>query len=231
MSKVIQDFKNLRGAWGYGTVVFLLLFISTFLFSEYPRDLYFLNEMFMLPLVVLCTVSFFQREFGGFFSEIYATFPLSFFSMIVRKLVLLYSLIALIHFSWVMTYVAKFDKMETVLYSYVKDVGQFQEVSWLQLFLQALPAYFIFTAVTLLAMVVTKKVYAGIGVGFAIWLVEVISMGQITKRWTLFTVYIPEDASFVVNRLGLVIVSLIVIIISIFWANKREKWIINDDSQ
>lgn len=230
MSKVIQDFKSLRGAWGYGTIAFFLLFISSFLFSEYPRDLYFLNEMFMLPFVVLCTVSFFQREFGGFFSEIYATFPLSFFYMIVRKLVLLYCLIALIHFSWTMAYVAKFDQLQTVRYSYLKGTIQFQEVSWLQLFLQAVPAYFIFTSITLLAMVVTKKVYAGIGIGFAIWLVEVISMGQITKRCALLTVYIPEDASFFVNRLGLITTSILLIFISIWWANKREKWIITDDS-
>ena len=230
MTNVLQDWKNVKGAWLYVFIAFYLLFLSSFLFAWEPRDLFYLNEMFMIPLVVLGTVLILQREFGGYFSEIYATFPVSMPLMMLRKILQLYVFIATIHLFWTVIYRVKFGSMKTVLYYYKTDEAVFQEVSWLNLFVQSVPAYLVITGVTLLGMVLTKKVYGGLGAGFAVWMFEVISTGGITGEWTLFTIFIPMETAFARNRLGLLAIFIVLLLLSFWWANKREKWIVADDS-
>ncbi|MDG5788391.1 hypothetical protein QA612_12955 [Evansella sp. AB-P1] len=229
MSSILQDWKNMKGAWLSVLVVFYLLFLLSFLFSSEPRDLFYLNEMFMLPLVVICTIVFFQREFGGYFSEIYGTFPVSIPLMMLRKIVQLFVLIFILHFFWTVVYSWRFGGMETVLYSYQGKEAVYQEVTSIQLFLQALPTYFVMAGATILGLVLTKKVYGGLGVGFALWMFEVISVGSITGKWALFTIFLSQNDSFAVNRIAHIVVFLLLFTISIFWANRRSLWVIHDE--
>lgn len=229
MNKWLEDLKSLRGAWLFTAGVFYVLFLLSFLLSDEPRDLFFFNEMFMIPLVILITVVLFQKEFGGYFTEVFATLPLSMGKLIMRKLLQLFLAIVLLHGLWSFLYRLKFNELQTTVYSYFNE-GIVQESSWIDLFLQSAPSYAAATSVTLTGLVLTKKVYGGLGAGFALWMFEVISQGRFLGQWTFFTVHIPEGISFTGNRMGLLSAFVILVAFSIFLASKREKWLISDDS-
>lgn len=232
VSDVVQDLKGLKGPFLLAIVGCYLGYVTLIATSRYPRDLFFLNEMFMLPVVSMATVMFYQRELGGYFSEIYATFPVSMTGMILRKLGQLLVFITVFHLAWTWVYLSSFGKMETLVYSYHNQPPYWGEISWLQLFSQSVPTYLLLAVLTLLGMVLTKKIYGGLGAGFSLWILEGLSRGEMLQDLTLYTVYLPEspdNTAFVVNRMLLITISLALLTLSIYWANQRHKWIITDE--
>ncbi|OUM91150.1 MAG: hypothetical protein BAA01_09660 [Bacillus thermozeamaize] len=231
MSNLVQDLKGLKGPFFLAIVGYYLCYVLLIVTSREPHDLFlfFLNEMFMLPLVIMATVMFYQREFGSTFSEIFATLPVSMTRMILRKLWQLMVFIAAFHFSWASIYLGAFGKMESLVYSYRGDAPYFGEISWLQLISQSYPAYVVMIMLTLSGMVITKKIYGGLAAGFSLWLLEGLSKGEMLHSLTLYTVYLPEDIPFAVNRMLLLAIGSALLAFSIYWANQRHKWIVTDE--
>ncbi|GGK12000.1 hypothetical protein GCM10010965_01200 [Caldalkalibacillus thermarum] len=229
MSEVVQDLKGLKGPFLLAIVSYYLGYVTLIVTSRYPRDLFFLNETFMLPVVIMATVMFYQRELSGYFSEIYATFPVSMPRMILRKMWQLMVFITVFHLAWTWVYLGAFGKMETLVYSYRDQPPYVGEISWLQLFSQSVPAYLLLAMLTLFGMVLTKKIYGGLGAGFSLWILEGLSRGEILKYLTLYTIYIPENTAFGVNRLLLVAISVVLLTLSMYWTSQRHKWIITDE--
>lgn len=230
LSKWGEDMKGLRGLWLYIAAGFYSLFLLSFLLSEEPRDLFFLNEVFMLPLVILLTIIVFQKEFGGYFSEVFATFPLCMAAVVGRKCVQLFIVVTAVHLIWVTLYRLTFGQLQTVAYDYENQEMVFTDLSWLELFAQGLPAYGLAAAVTVTGLIFTKKVYGGLGAGFALWMIEVLTMGAFLGRWTLFTMYMPDGATFAGNRTGLAAAAIVLLLMAAVWAGRREKWLTADDS-
>ncbi|UTR13623.1 hypothetical protein MM221_13445 [Salipaludibacillus sp. LMS25] len=231
VSKWQQDLKGMWGTWLFVTTGCYGLFLASFIFADadYPKDLFYLNELFMIPLVTLVTVLVFQKEFGGYFSEVFATFPLKMWEVIVRKFTLLVVLLISIHLLWVGLYWLKFGQLQTVTYDYANHEMSYKTLNWLELFSQSLPSYLFVAAITVVGLVFSKKVYGGLGAGFGLWMLEVLTGGGFLGRWTLFTIYIPTEGTFTENRVSLIVITVLLGIISVLWAERRGKWVTNED--
>jgi hypothetical protein len=233
MDKWLQDLKGLRSLLLIIPVLYYILLLWSLLAadSEPPRTVYYYNELAFVPLLVLCTVLFFQREFGGGFSEIYATFPLSFAAMICRKLSLMLSLSLLMHGGWVLVYLSKFGVMKTDVYSYSGAEKAGESASWLDLLVQAFPSYLLVIAVVILVMILTKKIYTGIAAGFFLWLVEAMSGGKLLGEIAFFTRDIPPNITFMHNRLLITGIALACTLAAIGYANRRHHWIMAEEGE
>ncbi|MCR6109617.1 hypothetical protein HXA35_04610 [Bacillus sp. A301a_S52] len=231
LSKWQEDLKGMWGTWLFVMLGCYGLFLSSFVFvdADNPRDLFYLNELFMIPLVTLMTVLVFQKEFGGYFSEVFATFPLKMWEVIVRKFTQFIILLAGVHLLWVEIYRLKFGLLQTVTYDYSNHEMIYTKLNWLELFSQSFPSYIFVAAVTVLGLVFSKKVYGGLGAGFGLWMLEVLTNGGFLGRWTLFSVYIPEEIPFIENRISLIVAAIILGIVSVLWAERRAKWVASED--
>ncbi|MBP1994950.1 hypothetical protein [Paenibacillus eucommiae] len=233
MPKLLQDLKSLRSSLILVPGMYYLMLIWSLLAAdpENPRTVYYYNEMAFLPLLVLLTVLFFQRELGGSVMEIVATLPLSFAAMLIRKIALVLASAIILHIGWVAIYMQKFTKLETDLYSFPAKRLQWMEASWPQLLLQALPSYLLIIAFVVLLTVMTKKLYAGVAAGMTLWLLEVLSSGKALGRFVLLTKDIPKEIPFLQNRLLLAAAALILLLLAIWSANRRDRWIVHDDGE
>jgi hypothetical protein len=233
MDKLLQDVKSLRSILLLIPITYYLLLLWSLLAADpaYPRTVYYYNELAFVPLLVLLTISFFQREFGGGLMEIYATYPLSLSVMVLRKFSMILGTVLLLHAGWVMLYFGKFHRLETDIYSFAQSKLLWGEATWLQLFAQALPGYLLIISFVILIMVLSKKLYTGLAAGFALWLIEVLSSGKLLERFALFTKDIPPDIQFLHNRWLLTGIAVGLALAAIWSVNQRRHWIGHDEGE
>ncbi|MED4600984.1 hypothetical protein P9314_09755 [Paenibacillus validus] len=230
MSKMISDLKGLYSPMAAVPALYLLLLhISIWLGDpEIPKNMTTYNEMAFLPLVPMVCTLYFQRELGGTL-EIYATFPVSFPRMIWRKLLLISATLLALHGGMVGSYVCRYGQIRTEIFSYAGGGSTRGEAGWLQLLLQAWPAYMSMTALSLLFILAFKKLYSGAAAGFALWLAEVLSEGRLLGHGALFTHHIPPEATFTANRWMHAAAAIAIVGFTIILANRRERWIVHDE--
>jgi len=231
MSKWWVELKGLKGWMLIMPLLYYLLLLASILLadSDRPRNLFYYNEMAFLPLLVMLVVLFFQREFGGSSMEIYATLPISFGGMLVRKAVLLVCATILLHLGWTLFYWLKFHQLRAGVYHYFTDQAMREETRWLPLFLQALPEYLIIMATTMLTIILFKRLYGGMLAGFLIWMIEVLSGGSLFAHLSLLTINLPREGSFTVNRFLLILFSILFFLISLWLINRRQRWILHEE--
>lgn len=233
MSKLIHDLKGLKNLMIIVPILYYALLLSSIIFADAdrPRTIFYYNEMAFLPLIVMLTVVYFQHELGGRMMEIYSTFPLSFAQMLIRKLGLIVMTTLIVHLGWVLVYKLKFDSFNCTIYYYSGNAPQFTEISWFQLWIQAFPEYLMMIGITMLFMILTKRLYGGLAAGFTLWMIEVLLNGQIASSVSLFTNHLPEEVPFIMNRLLLLGLFVLCMMISIMLMNRRERWVIQQETE
>lgn len=235
MSKLVQDLKSAKGftLWLVAIYCVLMLWVAFHKDEAGSPDPYLLNEVLMLPLLVLVTTLFFQRELSGTFMEIYVTFPVSLVWMVIRKFLTVLALAVIIHLGWYLVYLWRFGKPKALIFPYF-DAGSYAayHVSWGTLFIQALPAYLLFIALTIAGIVVSKRLYGGVIISFSYWLFELTSSGYVTKSYSLFTAFLKDDdGSFLINRLALTLAAVAFLSLAMMVLNRRERWIMQDEPE
>ena len=183
----------------------------------------------MIPFVVMITTLFYQREFSGFFMEIYSTYPVSFSWMVIRRISQTLIVTLMAHFVWVQVYIWRFKHLQVLIFSKNGLAPVLREVKWGHLFLEALPEYLFMISITLFVMIVSKQLFAGLMAGFSYWILESISRGSITKAFTLYVSYLPDDVSYSSNRTYLFSVAFVVMIVTILVLNRRERWVVSEE--
>lgn len=195
--------------------------------AEYPQTVYYFSEMGMFPVVILLAVTLFEREIGAGM-EVIATYPVSLKFMVVRKWTLSLALSALAGVGWMFVYQAKFGEIVTRVYPWNGEGAAVAQVGYLTLLLQMLPAYMLLASVAVLGIVWFQRLYGGLLLAFALWMLDTISFGKVLGKWTLYAAYLPEGAegvSFVVNRILLMAISCLCLLIAVWVIDRRERWI------
>lgn len=232
MSVLKQELKGMKGLALWLAVIYYALMLWMIVQADHPLNLFYLNEVFMLPFIVLLVTLFFQRELAGTFPEILVTYPISVSAMIARKCPIIFGWTVIVHFGWSMVYLLKFGKMVTTIFPYSDGSPSDMEVSWMRLFLQAMPEYWLFISLTIAGTVTSKRLYGGVIISFAYWLFALISFGRVTKSFALFTVYLKDDdGSFLINRLVLTLIAAALLVLSMIVFNRRSRWIINEEPE
>ncbi|MFD1177142.1 hypothetical protein ACFQ3W_12675 [Paenibacillus puldeungensis] len=214
-----------------------MMFIALVLFGLYllnivtgdparPRTVYYLSEMGMFPLVIIVTLLMYQREIGGGGMEIIATYPISLRVMVVRKWVIAILISVLFSLGWMTAYLLKYGEIITThfLWSGATPIKG-KPIGVVPLLLQTLPAYLLFASLTVTGIIVFRKIYGGLILGFSVWVLDTISGGSVFNSWTLYTAYLGKEDSFPANRIVLLIASILLLMFSVWLVGKRERWI------
>lgn len=229
MSKFISDLKGLKSVLLFVPFTYYLLVILSIIMADEPKTIFYYNEMIMLPLIVMLTGLLFQREFSGSMMEIYATFPVSFVAMLLRKVLFLVVIIFTLHLGWALTYLGKFNVIETMVYAYNEADPAFKSTSILHLFFQAFPGYLFISTIVLAGLIFSKQLYGGWLLGFAVWMFFSLMRNEWNGFFSLYTIYIREDTAFWCNQLLLLLFACGLTIISAILLNKRARWIVIEE--
>ncbi|MBQ4901120.1 hypothetical protein KB559_19955 [Paenibacillus sp. Marseille-P2973] len=208
--------------------VFILYLISILL-GDKPRTVYYFSEMGMYPLVIMLMLLLFQREIGGGSMEMIATYPVSLRLIAVRKWVLALLYASLLNVGWMAVYLLKFGRISTFMYPWGGGEGAKRVTGIFPLMLQTMPAFMLLASITLIGMVIFRKTYGGLALGFAVWMVDTVSGGSWLSRWTLYTAFLPEKASFPLNRVMLMLAAAALLAAAVWLIGKRERWIIEEE--
>jgi len=194
-----------------------------------PRAVNYIAEMGMFPLVIMFTILMFQHEIGGGGMEIISTYPVSLRLIALRKWLNAILLSVLTSLLWMTVYLFKYEEISTNIYSWSGSKYTFRAASIPELLIQVLPAYLLLTTLTLAGIIVFRSIYGGLITGFALWILDTISGGRLLSSFTLYTAYLPQEASFPINRLVLLLVSALLLGIAIWLIGLRERWIGNEE--
>lgn len=228
----MQELKGTRSWTLWLALIYYAILLGMIVQADHPLNLFYLNEVFMLPFIVLLTTLFFQRELAGTFPEMLVTYPISITAMIARKFLIIFGWTVLFHLGWSMVYLLKFGEMITDIYPFSGGNSSEMEVSWFRLFIQSMPEYWLFICLSIAGIVISKRLYGGIIIAFAYWLFELISMGIVTKAFTLFTLYLQGyDGSFLMNRLVFTLIAAALLILAIITFNHRFRWIVDEEPE
>lgn len=190
-----------------------------------PRAVNYIAEMGMFPLVIMFTILMFQHEIGGGGMEIISTYPISLRLIALRKWFNVVLLSVLASLLWMMVYLFKYGEISTDMYPWNGAKGAFRAASMPELLIQVLPAYLLLASLTMAAIIVFRSIYGGIIAGFALWILDTISGGSLLSSFTLYTAYLPQEASFPINRLVLLLASALLLAIALWLIGYRERWI------
>lgn len=193
--------------------------------ADYPQTVYYFSEMGMFPVVILLAVLLFEREIGGGGMEVIATYPVSLKFMVIRKWTLSLVLTAVAGVGWMFIYRAKFGEIMTRVYPWNGEEAAAAQVGFLTLLLQTLPAYMLLASVAVLGIVWFQKLYGGLVLAFALWMLDTISFGKVLGKCTLYAAYLPEGVSFVANRIILMAISCVCLLMAVWVIDRRERWI------
>ncbi|MDI3256934.1 MAG: hypothetical protein QJR01_04295 [Kyrpidia sp.] len=227
MTLWLREWRGLRSATaaviaGYGFLLLLSLILS-----DKPRNVFYYNEMGMVPPAVMTAVLLFQRELAGNQMELLAVCPASLAGMVVRKAVWALGLVLVFHVLWTRVYLWKFEEMVAPMYSFSEHVFKPMPVTEAELLALAVPEYLAGAGVAMLAMIAFKRAFAGLLVGFGFWLLESLE-GAGMGSAALFTVHLPPGVPPMVNRLAWAAVGLGCMGVAAVWAERRERWIASD---
>lgn len=219
---------EIKSALGWPAVFACGYFLALVLFllqSDGPRNLFYLNEMAMCLLVVFTTYVWFQREIGGGMMEMLGTFPISFTGMIGRKLLLVHLTVLVCHYVLMGVYVWRLGPLRTVMFPWDGGAPFIRTTSWWELYGQALPGYFVIAALTVFGFTLTKHVFGGVGFAVAYWMFEGLTAGGTTQALSLYTAYLPDGASFPLNRLLLAAIGGLLLVTAAGLLQRRSRWI------
>lgn len=194
-----------------------------------PRTVYYYSEMGMYPIVIMLTLLLFQREIGGGSMEMIATYPVSLRLIAVRKWVLALIYASLFHSGLMAVYILKFGGISTLMYPWNGAEGIKRSTGIIPLLLQSMPAFMLLASVTLLGMVLFRKTYGGLALGFSLWTLDTVSGGEWLSGWTLYASFLPEGASFPLNRGVLLAAAAAFLGGSVWLIGRRERWIMEEE--
>lgn len=197
--------------------------------ENYPQTVFYFAEMGMFPIVIMLTVLLFEREIGGGGMEVIATYPVSLRLMAVRKWVLALVLSALAGMGWMVVYRMKFAGILTVMHAWNDSEAIFRQAGYLELLLQTLPAYMLLASITVLGIASFQKLYGGLVLAFALWILDTVSAGNMLGGWTLYTAYLPEGSSFTANRIILLAAASLFLLLASWMLGMRERWISREE--
>ncbi len=211
-------------------VIFILYLISILTGDQgRPRTVYYYSEMGMYPIVIMLTMLLFQREIGGGSMEMIATYPVSLRLIAVRKWILGLIYASVLNIGWMVVYLIKFGGISTVMYPWSGAEGVKRSTGILPLLLQTMPAFMLLASVTLLGMVLFRKTYGGLALGFSLWVLDTVSGGKWLSGWTLYASLLPDGASFPINRIVLLAAAAAMLGCSIWLIGLRERWIMEEE--
>ncbi|GAA0411088.1 hypothetical protein [Paenibacillus motobuensis] len=190
-----------------------------------PRTVNYIAEMGMFPLVIMFTILMFQHEIGGGGMEIISTYPISLRLIALRKWLNVVLLSVLASLLWMMVYLFKYGEIHTYMYPWNGAEAVFRAASMPELLIQVLPAYLLLASLTLAGIIVFRSIYGGLIAGFVLWILDTISGGSLLSSFTLYTAYLPQEASFPVNRWVLLLASVLLLAIALWLIGYRERWI------
>lgn len=193
--------------------------------ADYPQTLYYYSEMGMFPVVIMLTVLLFEREIGGGSMEVIGTYPVSLRIMAVRKWALGLVLAVLAGMGWMAVYRIKFGEMMTVMYPWNGGEAVSRQAGYLELLLQTMPAYMLLASVAVLGIAWFQKLYGGLILSFAVWVLDTVSLGSVLKDWTLYAAFLPQDSSFIANRVILLVCACLFLLLGVRLIGIRDRWI------
>ncbi|GGG14583.1 hypothetical protein [Paenibacillus aceti] len=208
-------------------ILLLLLYLISIVTgqADKPRVVSYYAEMGMFPLVIMFTTMMFQHEIGGGGMEIIATYPVSLRLIAWRKWLSAVLLSLLASLIWMSVYLYKYGMIRTKFYPWNGGEAVFRSGGILELLLQALPAYLLLASLTLVGIIVFRSIYGGLLSGFSIWILDTISGGRLLASFTLYTAYLPREASFPLNRVTMLLVSVLLLGLALWLIGYRERWI------
>lgn len=212
-------------------LVIFFLYVASILTGDpaRPRTVYYYSEMGMYPIVIMLTLLLFQREIGGGSMEMIATYPVSLRLIAVRKWVLALIYASLIDIGWMAVYMMKFGEISTLMYPWNGAEGVKRSAGVVPLMLQTMPAFMLIASVTLLGMVLFRKTYGGLALGFSLWTFDTVSGGEWLSGWTLYAIFLPDGASFPINRAVLLTAAAAFLGCSVWLIGRRERWIMEEE--
>ncbi|WDH98108.1 hypothetical protein PUW24_03870 [Paenibacillus urinalis] len=224
-----MELKGMRSGSFWLVVAIYLLLLGTILFRTFeheaaPNPMQY-NETLSFLLCTMVAMLFFQREWGGGSMETIASYPMSLTAMTMRKWGLAIILMLIAQAGWMTLYVLRFGQMTALTYPWDGGEAITDTVQKIELLIQPLPAMMFMISITIFGMVLSQKLYGGLALGFAWWLLDTITTGAILRYFTLYTTYLDmREVPFVLNRLLLVGVSLILLIVSCYVVNRRQRY-------
>ncbi|MEF2967516.1 hypothetical protein V3851_16945 [Paenibacillus sp. M1] len=210
-------------------VTIFILYLISIVTGDKPRTVYYYSEMGMFPVVIMFTLLLFQREIGGGSMELVSTYPASLRLIAVRKWVLALLYASVLNLLWMAVYLLKFGDIATVMHPWDGGEAVKRSVGVFQLMLQTMPAFMLLASLTLAGIVLFRKTYGGLALGFALWVLDTISGGDWLSGWTLYASFLPEGASFAVNRLVLLAASAVLLGFAVWLIGRRDRWIMEDE--
>lgn len=191
-----------------------------------PRNVYYFSEMAMFSLALILPLLLFQREIGGGGMEVIATYPVSLSMLAFRKWLLAIVLTAALAVLLMSVYAWHFGGIWTLRYPWNgAEAIPKAEMNAASLMLQNLPAYVLLISLSIAGIVAFRRIYGGLILGFAVWVLDTISSGEWLGRWTLYASYLRKYHSFPQNRIGLLIASLLLLAFAVWLIGRRERWI------
>ncbi|WP_223067758.1 hypothetical protein [Paenibacillus caui] len=199
---------------------------------ERPRGVYYFSEMGLYLLSIIATGAMFQREISGDM-EMVASYPVSLRAMALRKWVFSILLAAVLELGWMIIYHLKYGGIKTAMYDWKGGEPGFSVTAArpLGILLQTLPAIMLLISLTMAGIIVFKKIFAGLLIGSAVFMLDTITSGQLLERWTLYTAYLPKTASFPLNRVMLLGGSALLAGAAIWFIAQRERWTAKDEEE
>ncbi|MGG3455591.1 hypothetical protein [Paenibacillus rhizolycopersici] len=191
-----------------------------------PRNVYYFSEMALFSLAIIIPLLLFQREIGGGGMEVIATYPISLRMLAFRRWLVSILLTAGLGMVLMSVYAWHFGGIWTLRYPWNgAEVIPQAEMTAGSLILQNLPAYVLLISLSTAGIIAFRRIYGGLVLGFAVWVLDTMSSGEWLGRWTLYASYLKKTYSFPHNRIGLLIASLILLAFAVWLIGKRERWI------
>jgi hypothetical protein len=209
------------------TLLMFVLYLLGILLGdpERPRNVYYFSEMAMFSVAVLLPLLLFQRDIGGGM-EVLATYPVSLGQLVFRKWLLSLLLTVGLGVILMSVYAWFFGGIWTIRHPWNgAEAIPRAEMSVYSLILQNLPAYVLLNSLTIVGIVLFRRIYGGLVLGFAVWVMDSLSFGDWLGRWTLYASYLKKSYSFPQNRIGLLIASLLLLAFAVWLMGRRERWI------
>lgn len=213
-------------AW-LGLLLFAVYILSILLSDPgRPRNVVYFSGMALFSLAILLPLLLFQWEIGGGGMEVIATYPVSLRMLAFRRWLLAILLTAGLGMILMSVYAWHFGGIWTARYPWNgAEVIPKAEMTAGSLILQNLPAYVLLISLSTAGIIAFRRIYGGLVLGFAVWVLDTMSSGEWLGQWTLYASYLKKTYSFPHNRIGLLIASLILLVFAVWLIGKRERWI------
>lgn len=222
------EFKVHKQPMAWLALLLFAVYLLSILLSDpsRPRTVYYFSEMALFSVALIIPLLLFQREIGGGGMEVIATYPVSLRVLAFRKWLMAIGLTAGLGIILMSVYAWHFGGIWAPRHPWNgAEVIPKAEMTAGSLILQNLPAYVLLISLSVAGIVAFRRIYGGLVLGFAVWVLDTISSGEWLSRWTLYASYLKKQHSFPQNRIGLIIASLLLLAFAVWLIGRRERWI------